>query len=119
MENLFDAQQQIAQLQFRHTSDVLTLRLHMLEMMAMLSSHHQRVNNPVLRHHIKVTFYHLQELYKENNNTPVSFKKAKREVLDTIQNYIFKANMLDTKTEYLSSSVQSTPVAQPGIQAVA
>lgn len=119
MENLFDAQEQIAQLQFRHTSDVLTLRLHMLEMMAMLSSHHQRVSNPVLRHHIKVTFYHLQALYKETENTPVSFKKSKREVLETIQNYIFKANMLDTKTEYLSSPIPFTPVAQPGIQAVA
>lgn len=118
MENLFDAQQQIAQLHFRHSSDALTLRLHLLEVMALLSSHHQHVSNPVLRHHIKVTFYHLQELYKETDNTPVSFKKAKREVLETLDNYIFKANKLDTKTEYLPM-IQPTPVAQAGIQAVA
>lgn len=117
MENLFDAQQQISRLNFRHTSDVLTLRLYMLETMALLSSHHQRVSNPVLRHHIKVTFYNLQGLYKETENTPVSFKKAKREVLETLHNYIFKANMLDTKTEYLPLIQPTQNVA--GIQAVA
>jgi hypothetical protein len=118
MENLFDAQQQIAQLHFRHTNDALTLRLYMLKTMALLSSHHQHVNNPVLRHHIKVTFSHLQEVYKETDNTPVSFKKAKREVLETLGNYILKANMLDTKTEYLPF-IQPTQVAQTGRQAVA
>jgi hypothetical protein len=118
MENLFDAQQQIAQLHFRHSSDALSLRLHMLETMALLSSHHQHVTNPVLRHHIKVTFYHLQEVYKETDNTPVSFKKAKREVLETIQDYIFKANMLDTKTEYLPF-IQPVQADQTGMQAVA
>ncbi|BAV09296.1 hypothetical protein FLA_5344 [Filimonas lacunae] len=86
---------------FRNTTDVLTLRLHLLEMMTILSRHYQQVSNPVLRHHIQVTFYHLQKDYQESESTPVSFKSVKRSVLNTIDAFLLKADKLDTKTEYM------------------
>lgn len=101
MENILEVREQIKTLHFRNTSDALSLRLHLLEMMSILSRHYQKVSNPVLKHHIQVTFYHLQNEYKLSDNTPVSFKKAKRMALSTLDAFLLKAGQLDTKTEYM------------------
>lgn len=101
MENILVVKDQIKALQFRNTADVLTLRLHLLEVMTILSRHYQQVSNPVLRHHIQVTFYHLQKEYQQSNNTPSRFKQTKRMVINTLEAFLVKAGQLDTKTEYL------------------
>lgn len=101
MENILEVRDQIKALHFRNTADVLTLRLHLLEMMTILSRHYQQVSNPVLRHHIQVTFYHLQNDYQQSEQTPVSFKNIKRATLNTLESFLMKADKLDTKTEYM------------------
>lgn len=101
MENILEVRDRIKALHFRNTTDILTLRLQLLEMMTTLSRHYQQVSNPVLRHHIQVTFYHLQGYYQQSENTPVSFKQVKRAALETLKAFLIKADKLDTKTEYM------------------
>lgn len=101
MENILEVKQQLNALCFRSTADVLTLRLHLLEMMTILTRHYKQVSNPVLRHHIQVTFYHLQQQYQQSNNTPSRFKQTKRTVNTILEEFLVKAGQLDTKTEYI------------------
>lgn len=101
MENILEVREQMKALTFRSTADVLTLRLHLLEMMTILSRHYKQVSNPVLRHHIQTTFYHLQQQYQQSNNTPSRFKQTKRAVQAILEEFMVKASHLDTKTEYI------------------
>lgn len=105
METILSITNRINEFQYREPSDLLKLRLYMLEAMSSFSKEYQKVNNPVLRHHIHITFYRLEELYKKTVsniwNTPLHFKKTKQEILLTIHSFITKAEHMDTRLEYL------------------
>ncbi|RFM27760.1 hypothetical protein [Deminuibacter soli] len=104
MENIITTYNRIKTTQFREHSDLLKLRLTLLEVMSHFSKEYQKVSNPVMRHHIYVTFYRLESVYKKTVttlwHTPLHFKKTKRDTLQHISNFLNKAEHLDTKMEY-------------------